>query len=46
MIPKPLTTEYNPYFSTYIDLVPAGADVLECLEDNMMDTESLISEIC
>jgi len=45
MIPKPLTTEYNPYFSTYIDLVPSGADVLECLEDNMMDTESLILSI-
>ncbi|GBL35186.1 hypothetical protein EMGBS15_07810 [Filimonas sp.] len=42
MITKPLPTEYNPYFETYINLVPTGADVLECMEDNMMDTEELI----
>ena len=42
MISRPLQTEYSPFFDTYIKLVPAGADVLECMEDNMMDTEELI----
>jgi len=42
MISRPLQGEYNTYFETYIKLVPAGADVLECMEDNMMDTEELI----
>ncbi len=42
MISRPLQGEYNPSFETYIRLVPAGADVLECMEDNMMDTEELI----
>ncbi len=42
MITKPLEGEYVPYFMTYIQLVPDGADVLECMEDNMMDTEELI----
>lgn len=45
MISQPQENEFLPYFNTYIKLVPEGADVLECLEDNIMDTEELLLSI-
>lgn len=41
----PLENEFLPYFNNYIKLVPEGADVMECLEDNIMDTEELLLSI-
>jgi uncharacterized damage-inducible protein DinB len=45
MISKPLQTEYAPYFENYIKLVPEGADILECFEDNMMDFQDMILSV-
>jgi len=44
-ISTPLEGEYASYAIDYIKLVPEGADVLECMEDNMMDTEELILSV-
>jgi hypothetical protein len=42
MIPKPLEGEFASYYAEYINLIPEGADVFECMEDNMMDLQDLI----
>ncbi|PHG09113.1 DinB family protein [Bacillus toyonensis] len=41
---RPGTNEYNPYYSTYIKLVPDG-DIIHILEQQMKETNLLLKDI-
>ncbi|AXK19392.1 MULTISPECIES: DinB family protein [Bacillus] len=41
---RPGTNEYNPYYSTYIKLVPGG-DIIHILEQQMKETNLLLKDI-
>lgn len=44
LIAKPEATEYNPYYGTYVSLVP-DADILTTLESQLNETLALLSGI-
>jgi len=41
---RPASTEYPPYFSNYIDLVPDGA-IVETLRDQLRETSALLARV-
>jgi hypothetical protein len=45
LIPKPMTGEYAPYTTMYIDLLPDDGLVLKHLQDNLENTISFIRSL-